>query len=101
MTEKVVTNAFGRWMWRRGWAGFTAPLPFVTLILYWCLPGYVPHPRTIAHERRHAKQIEQYGWFGFAIRYLGQIMKYGYRMAPFEVSAREAEDAEPRLVVVK
>jgi hypothetical protein len=98
--EIVVSNRFGRFMWSRGWAGFTMPVPYMPIVFYWCLPGHIPHPRTIIHEREHVAQIAQYGWFGFTWRYLWQLVRYGYRNNPFEVSARAAEEKIPHLSAV-
>jgi hypothetical protein len=99
-SEHVVTNRFGIWMWQRGWAGFTLPLPGKAVVFYWSLPGHVPHPRTVLHEREHVAQIAQYGWFGFSVRYLCQLVRYGYKLAPFEVSARAAAEKVTHLSAV-
>jgi hypothetical protein len=49
-------------------------------------------PRLLSHELRHVAQYEAAGSIGaFLPVYLGQILHFGYRDAPFEVDARSHE----------
>ena len=53
--------------------------------------GHV-NPRLLRHEFRHVYQYEQAGSISaFLPVYLGQIVRIGYRDAPFEVDARAHE----------
>lgn len=48
--------------------------------------------RLVSHECRHVYQYESHGGIsGFLPIYLGQIVKYGYQNAPFEIDARAHE----------
>lgn len=89
-------------MFRRDWAGFTLPTPWGVWIFYWVPDTYTaPSARTRRHERTHARQIEQDGWFTFIRRYLWDWMRYGYKNIPYEVSATAAADqAKPDLKLV-
>ena len=48
--------------------------------------------RLIRHEREHARQVEELGVVRFYATYLWQVVRYGYRNAPLEIKAREAEN---------
>lgn len=48
--------------------------------------------RVLSHECRHVQQFEQAGSVAVGVqRYLEQVIKFGYRDAPFEVDARDHE----------
>lgn len=48
--------------------------------------------RVLSHECRHVQQFEQAGSVAVGVqRYLEQVIKFGYRDAPFEVDARNHE----------
>lgn len=51
---------------------------------------YLP-PRTVRHELKHVEQFQRYGFWGFIARYLYQCARYGYRDAPLEIEAQDAE----------
>lgn len=84
--EYLVTNAFGKWMYERGWYGFTLPLPYVTLILYWFAN---PDPLMRVHEFAHVRQAQQLGAVRFWFLYLAAVVRYGYFENKYEVEARE------------
>lgn len=48
-------------------------------------------PWTVRHELMHVAQFARYGTIGFLVRYLYQCARYGYRNAPLEREARQAE----------
>ena len=53
--------------------------------------GYV-NARLLSHECRHVQQYEQAGSIASYIPgYLGQIVQFGYRDAPYEIDARSHE----------
>ena len=99
MSRRVVEiecrGFFARWMVRRGWGGCTIPLPFFTIILYWLASqnNFVT-PGTRNHEKCHACQAARWGWFGWWVLYTWQVLRYGYRSAPFEVEAYISEDGD-------
>lgn len=47
--------------------------------------------KVIRHEATHSQQWRDYYYVGFVIIYLYQVLRYGYKAAPFEVAARSAE----------
>lgn len=48
--------------------------------------------RLVSHECRHVYQYESHGGISdFLPLYLGQVVRYGYQNAPFEVDARAHE----------
>lgn len=60
-------------------------------------PGHEDSDTLIAHELVHVRQWQQYGWFGFLRRYLGDYLHNlaklrnhmaAYRAIPFEAEAR-------------
>jgi len=85
--EIAVTNFFGRWMERKGWGGFTLALGLFHIIFYW-MPTAEVHPLMRVHEFAHVEQAERPG--PFWIQYL-QAHRAGYKVNPFEVEARAAE----------
>lgn len=81
--EFVVTGAFARFMVKRGWAGFTLPLPILPcVILYWMNVN----PECRVHEFVHAQQRARFGFLGFVMRYLWGLRR-GYRNHPLEMEA--------------
>ena len=75
------------WVLRRtGFKGVTLPWGIRVL------PEEQTNERLIRHEQEHARQIAEYGVVGFYARYLWQVLRYGYRNAPLEIKAREAEN---------
>lgn len=48
-------------------------------------------PRLLAHELAHVHQYEQDGLGTFLYRYVQQCASIGYRNAPYELEARDAE----------
>jgi hypothetical protein len=91
--ELGVWNAFGRWMRRQGWLGFTLPLPFLVIVFYWLQePGESPDPYVRVHELVHVRQDQRLPFF--ALRYLWALAADGgYHRNRFEVEARRIEEA--------
>jgi hypothetical protein len=94
--EVGVSNVFGRWMRRRGWAGFTLPLPGVVLVFYWLLVGDErPDPFVRVHEFVHVRQDQRF--FLFPVRYLVALLTDGgYGGNRFEIEASQIEAAARR-----
>lgn len=110
--EYMCWGVVGRWMHRRGWRGVVLPLP-VVVVLYWlpgapdraqvavggwrsmprfarfvAWPGCVPY---VEHERTHVDQVRRLGRLRFILTYMWQVARYGYRKAPLEIEAYEAQ----------
>ena len=75
-------------MSRRGWAGFTLPLPLRNAaVFYWLDGDDEVDPCVKAHEFVHVEQIRHFGALGFALRYLWLLMRHGYKRHPMEIAA--------------
>lgn len=85
VAEFLVTNWFGRWMRGQNWAGFTLPLPFVVVILYWGIPSR----RTRYHEWIHTFQDARNCCFAVSwVKYVWGFLKtQSYRDNPAEAEA--------------
>jgi hypothetical protein len=94
--ELGVSNGFGRWMRRRGWMGFTLPLPGVVIVFYWLADvDEGPDPYVRVHEFVHVRQDQRFLLFPF--RYLLALLTDGgYRRNRFEVEAARIEAAARR-----
>jgi hypothetical protein len=94
--EVGVSNGFGRWMRRRGWMGFTLPLPGLVIVFYWLRDGDErPDPYVRVHEFVHVRQDQRF--FLFPVRYLvALLIDGGYRGNRFEVEASRVEAAARR-----
>lgn len=100
--EFAVDNFVGHFMFRRGWAAVTLPLPFVVLIFYWIGEdnGLNERPRSLArlpyvrvHEFVHVAQEARYKTcFHFWWAYLSELRRNGYHNNAFELEADLAED---------
>jgi hypothetical protein len=93
--ELGVSNAFGRWMRRQGWLGFTLPLPGLVIVFYWLRDaGEPPDPFVRVHEFVHVRQDQRFAFF--PVRYLWALVTDGgYRRNRFEAEAFRIE-AEAR-----
>ena len=67
----------------QGWASFWGSI--------YLAPGYETHEALIRHERKHLEQMQQDGKLLYAIKYAWWMLRYGYKMNPYEVEARAAE----------
>ena len=70
------------WLRATGYAAITMP---------WRIAYYATWPPDhglVAHEAVHLEQIERYGAWGFAARYLWWLARYGYEAHPMEIEAR-------------
>ena len=56
------------------------------------LPAAMHSQRLIRHEQAHWRQWIRMGTVRYYATYLWQIVRYGYRNAPMEVEARNAEN---------
>ena len=56
------------------------------------LPAAMHSQRLIRHEQQHWRQWQRMGAVRYYATYLWQIVRYGYRNAPMEVEARNAEN---------
>lgn len=52
---------------------------------------FLQNKQWLKHELCHVRQFQQYGFFGFILRYLLESILYGYHDNKFEIEAREAE----------
>lgn len=90
--EYRVTNFIARYLYRRGWSGFTLPTPLGPVVLYWLPSKLSPViPSVRKHELIHVEQIARYGWFGFTWRYVWELVRNGYKLNRFEIEAYERE----------
>jgi hypothetical protein len=91
VVELVVRGPIGRWFARRRWAGFTLPLPFVIVIVYWHTS--TPSPYTRVHEFVHVAQDEANASFVMTwVKYLVELARHGYRRNRYEIAAYRVED---------
>lgn len=56
------------------------------------LPAAMHSQRLTRHEQQHWRQWQRMGTVRYYATYLRQIVRYGYRNAPMEVEARNAEN---------
>jgi hypothetical protein len=84
--ELVLDGFVGRFLYRKGWAGTTIPLPFAWIILYYTGPD----PLVRVHEAVHVEQREALGLFGFWFNYIRGAI-HGYARNPMEVAAYAVE----------
>lgn len=54
---------------------------------------FLADERWLRHELKHIEQFKRYGIVGYLVKYTVASIRYGYYNNPFEVEAREAEDA--------
>ena len=54
-------------------------------------PGYELRQPLIRHERKHLEQMQRDGKLVYLIKYGFWLLRYGYKMNPYEVEARAAE----------
>lgn len=69
-----------------GFSGVTLP-PFGVFIL----AERINDERLIRHEQAHWRQWQRMGTIRFYATYIWQVLRHGYRNAPMEIEAREAE----------
>jgi hypothetical protein len=67
----------------QGWTSFWG-------VIYMA-PGYEQHEALIRHERKHLEQMQRDGKLVYLIKYTWWMLRYGYKMNPYEVEARAAE----------
>jgi hypothetical protein len=66
-----------------GWTSFWGSI--------YLAPGYETHQGLIRHERKHLEQMERDGKLVYLIKYSFWLLRYGYKMNPYEVEAQAAE----------
>ena len=54
-------------------------------------PGYELNEALIRHESKHLEQMQRDGKLAYLIKYSFWTLRYGYKMNPYEVQARAAE----------
>jgi hypothetical protein len=54
-------------------------------------PGFELCQPLIKHESKHLEQMQRDGKVLYAIKYAWWMLRYGYKMNPYEVEARAAE----------
>jgi hypothetical protein len=54
-------------------------------------PGYELCQPLIRHESKHLEQMQRDGKLVYLIKYSFWTLRYGYKMNPYEVEARAAE----------
>lgn len=62
-------------------------------IIWYYKENYQPSIQMQRHEQQHLNQIEKEGSWKFVFKYLFYLLKYGYTNNPYEVEARQAEEA--------
>jgi hypothetical protein len=67
----------------QGWTSFWG-------VIYMA-PGHELHQGLIRHERKHLEQMQRDGKLVYLIKYTYWLLRYGYKMNPYEVEARAAE----------
>ena len=67
--------------------------PWKKKVIWYYKDGYTPTIQIQRHEQQHLNQIEKEGSWKFVFKYLFYLLKYGYTNNPYEVEAREAEEA--------
>lgn len=76
-------------------AGILRSLGFRAITLppfgIYALPECCGNARLAKHEAKHWEQYERMGAIKFYVVYLWYTLKYGYRMNPMEIDARQAE----------
>lgn len=67
--------------------------PWKKKIIWYYKKGYTPTIQMQLHEQQHLNQIEKEGSWKFVFKYLFYLLKYGYTNNPYEIEARQAEEA--------
>lgn len=67
--------------------------PWKKKIIWYYKEGYAPSIQIQKHEQQHLNQIEKEGVWKFVFKYLFCLLKYGYTNNPYEIEARQAEEA--------
>ncbi len=91
--ELAMHNWLAQWMVSRNWGGFTCPLPFVTVIFYWLMPGESVDPLIRVHEFVHARQADELGWACDWVSYEREAVRGSYETNKFEREAYAVEAA--------
>ena len=85
----MIRTAFGPILWYMKTCGFQGWTSFWNVI--YMAPGYELHEALIRHERKHLEQMQRDGKLVYLIKYTWWLLRYGYKMNPYEVEARAAE----------
>ena len=54
-------------------------------------PGYELNQALIKHESKHLEQMKRDSKLLYLFKYIFWLLRYGYKMNPYEVEARAAE----------
>jgi hypothetical protein len=105
--KKTIELAIGGWLGEHqvaaNWAGYTWPLPFINIILYWVSAAQpAVDPLVRVHEFVHVAQIDKdklfiVTWFKYMKDLIVGRFKYGswmnaYLNDPYEAEAYKVED---------
>lgn len=82
---RTASGLIQRYMIIAGFAGLATPWKTIYI-----LPGQ-HSAQLLAHERCHIAQMERDGTCWFCLKYVAQLIRYGYTGAPYEIEARLAE----------
>lgn len=88
-----VKTASGILLWLMRKLGFKGWTSFWNTI--YIVPGFENEAWLLNHEKKHLEQIQRDGRFKFTVVYLFWLLKYGYKMNPYEIEARAAERKPP------
>jgi hypothetical protein len=83
MTHRPAPPVIRWWLRLTGYGAITMPWR----VAYYA--AWPPDHGLVAHEEVHLAQIDRHGPWGFAMRYLWGLVRYGYERHPMEIEARE------------
>jgi hypothetical protein len=85
----MIYTASGLIRWYMKACGYQGCTTFWGVI--YMAPGYELHQGLIRHERKHLEQMQRDGKVLYALKYTWWMLRYGYKMNPYEIEARAAE----------
>ena len=85
----MIRTASGPILWYMKACGFQGWTSFWNVI--YMAPGYELCQPLIRHESKHLEQMRRDGKVLYTIKYTWWMLRYGYKMNPYEVEARAAE----------
>ena len=99
MQIKIVENSFFAHMATRVMKCNSVAIVFGKSIHLWNVSrkDFLRNPSWVAHELKHVRQYERYGFGPFCCLYLLESVRKGYYKNRFEVDARTAEERGPDL----
>jgi hypothetical protein len=85
----MIRTASGLILWYMKACGFQGWTSFWNVV--YMAPGHELNQALIRHESKHLEQMQRDGKLLYLIKYSFWTLRYGYKMNPYEVEAREAE----------